>query len=80
MILFWLITDFWPNILLSSDYSAIKSVLITDFDAKILLITGFGPEILLTTDFWGTPLRRLAKQPTPTSPRQMSHDITKSTK
>ena len=42
---------------MTCDYSVVKSVLITDFEAKTLLITDFGPKILFTTNFGGSPLR-----------------------
>ena len=47
MTLFFVVSDFWPKIVLTSDYSLLKIVLITDF----------GPEILLITYFEGIPVR-----------------------
>ena len=39
--LFLLVTDFWPKILLTSDYFAEKII-----QSKILLINDFGPELI----------------------------------
>ena len=71
LIFCWLLIFGLKILLVTSDYSHVKSIRITDFEAKLLLITDShsGPEILLTTDFGGTPLRpaytsRLMTKPT----------------
>ena len=83
LIFSWLLI-FWPKNFLSSDYSAVKSVLITDFEAKILLITHFGPKNLLTMDFGGAPLRPSLildyQEIVNTGTPEMSHLMTKPTK